>query len=169
VGISVDNLDHPVDKVQRHDNRRDHVLRRPLEAAVQDALRETEQEVGLDLASSIAEKVLVTLDEQRVIQYAPKGMLSLLTPAGRVLVCLAENPAATLREISLILGVSESNVTRSVSYLVKAGVIARTKVKGRNTYSVVLKVAENHPDIRRFKHAISALLDGTFKQASDIT
>ena len=132
-----------------HRGQREHVLRRPLTAAIESA--------GSD-PDDIAEAVLKSLDEQRIISYAPRDTLAILPPAGRVLVILCEKPNATLREISLMLGVNESNVARSVGKLVRANVIARTKVKGRNVYTLNNDVARLHPDLRRYHDAVLQLL-----------
>ncbi len=125
------------------------MLRRPLHDAISAA--------GPD-PDAVTEAVLRSLDEQRLIAYAPRDTLAILTPAGRVLVVLCERPTATLREIALVLGVTESNVARSVGKLVTANVIARTKVKGRNVYRLNADVAAAHPDLRRYHDAVLALL-----------
>lgn len=137
------------DSSQRHDNRRDHVLRKPLERAIAQS-ESSDPEV-------LAETVLRTLDEQKIIAYKARDTLAILTPAGRVLVIVAEHPDATLREISVALGVSESNVGRSVAKLVGSNVIARTKVNGRNTYRVNLDALNTHPDLRRYGEVLASL------------
>lgn len=129
---------------------RDHVLRRPLHAAITAA--------GTDPAA-ITEAVLRSLDDQHVITYAPRDTLAILTAPGRVLVVLTERPASTLREIALVLGTTESNVARSVSKLIGSNVIARTKVAGRNIYTVNAETVRNHPDLRRYNDAVLKLLD----------
>jgi predicted HTH transcriptional regulator len=131
----------------------DHPLKAPVQNAINQAL-DTDSDLS---AEAITEQVMRALDERGVIQYAPKGTLPLLSAAGRVFVCIAENPRITLREISVMLGVTESNVARSVSKLVASGVIARTKVKNRNVYTIKIKTAKKHPDIHRFYEAIDPL------------
>lgn len=137
-------------EVGREGLRHDHVLRRPLEAAL--AAADTTDPAAL------AEAVLTTLDAHRVIAYAPRDTLAILTPAGRTLVLVTEHPTATLREIALMLGVSESNVAKSVGLLARANVITRTKVGGRNSYTLNADVAAAHPDIRRYHDAVGRLL-----------
>ena len=139
----------PEDALERHDNRRDHVLRRPLKAAIESA--------GSSDPDDLAEVVLQTLNEHKIIAYTPKDLLAILTPAGRVLVIVAENPNVTLREISVALGVSESNVGRSIGKLVSSNVITRTKVNGLNTYEVNSDGGNSHPDIARYS-AVAAYL-----------
>lgn len=131
----------------------DHPLKAPVQNAIDEALK---SDSGLSV-EAITEEVMKTLDERGVIQYAPSGTLPLLSAAGRVFVCIAENPRITLREVSVMLGITESNVARSVSKLVSAGVIARTKVKNRNVYTIRAKNAKKHPDIHRFYECVSPL------------
>lgn len=131
---------------ERYDNHRDHVLRRPLEEAI-----------GASAAtdpSDVAEVVLRTLDEQRIIAYAPRDTLAILSAAGRTLVVIAEKPDSTLREIGMVLGVAESTIAKSVGLLVAAKLIARTKVAGRNIYSVNVDEARKHPDMRRYHDVV---------------
>jgi DNA-binding MarR family transcriptional regulator len=137
------------------EEKRDHVLRKPLEDAVGNAMNSTENLTK----EEVVEHVLQALSANGLIQYAPKGTLALLSAAGRTLVCVASMPGATLRDLSLVLGVSESTVAKSIGNLVSANVIARTKVKGRNTYQLVSESVKNHPDITRFNQAISRMLE----------
>ena len=127
---------------------RDHSLRGPLYAAI---TQHSDPAI-------ITEAVLATLDAHRVIQYAPRDTLAILTPAGRVLVLLCERPTATLREMALVLGVGESSIARTVSNLVKHNVIARTKQSGRNIYTLNTDVARTHPDLRRYHDSVLQLL-----------
>lgn len=131
------------------DDGSDNALRRPLTIALQERLAETGD------PHLLTETVLETLGELGLIAYAPKGTLRLLSAPGRVLVAVMERPDITLRELAAYLGVTESNVAKSVSALVRANVITRTKVKNRNRYRLNLKEAMYHPDIRRFHAAIS--------------
>ena len=139
--------------LERASNQRDHVLRKPLEMALSGSISD-----GASV-EDVTETVLRTLSDQGVIQYAPKGTLAFVTTTGRVLVCVLERPQITLREMALILGVTESGIAKTVAGLVKSGVIARTKVKGRNIYSVDKNQARNHPDIHRYFTAISPIFE----------
>jgi len=125
--------------------KRDHVLRNSIEIAVS----------GVGSPEEIAERMLRLLDERKLIQYAPKETLALLSAAGRVLLCLIENPGSTIREISVRLGITEANVGKSIATLAEHKIIARTKVKNKYTYNFNVEVMLNHPDIRRFYEAIS--------------
>jgi hypothetical protein len=134
--------------------RRDHDLRAPLSAAFAGCL------TADSTPDDLAEIALRALDEQRVIQYAPRDTLAILTPAGRVLVLLSERPSVTLREISRILGTTESAVARTVGKLAKSNVIARTKVRGRNIYTINVEAIRSHPDLCRYRDTVVKLLDG---------
>jgi predicted transcriptional regulator len=155
-GTSITVYTHHVDNsedapLQRASNQRDHALRKPLEAVIK---------VSFDSNLSVeeaTENVLCALSDNGVIQYAPKGTLAFITTTGRVLVCVLEQPQITLREMAMILGVTESGVAKTVAGLVKSGVIARTKVKNRNVYTIRAKNAKNHPDIHRFYECVSPL------------
>ena len=105
-----------------HDNRRDHVLRGPLERAVREAQKKNSD------AKSLVEAILNELDEQNIIAYTPKSKVNLLTPQGRVLVFLVERPRMTVREISVSLGVSIQSANKAISLLAKDKLITRTKV-----------------------------------------
>lgn len=139
------------DAVQQDNNdesntgKRDHVLRNSIEMAVN----------GAGSPEEIAERMLRLLDERKLIQYAPKGTMSILSAAGRVLLCLIENPGSTIREISVRLGITEANVGKSIATLAEHNVIARTKVKNKYIYNFNAETIVNHPDIRRFHEAIS--------------
>lgn len=134
-----------------------HPLKDPLHSAIGETLQNDPT-----LTDKLTETVLRTLDERGVIQYAPPGTLALLSATGRVFVCIANNPNLTIREIAMMLGITESNVNRSVSRLVDAGVIARTKLKGRNVYTIDTEKAQNHPDIQKFYQAVGILFQNVF-------
>lgn len=137
-----------MDKNKR--GHREHVLREPLEQSIKAAL-----ESGSS-SSDVVESVLKTLSSQRMIMYSSKDEISLITPAGRVLVAMLEDPDITQRALSVYLGVTESNIHKAVKTLVDSGLIAKTKLKGRNKYQIDKKRALEHPDIRRLVDALHA-------------
>jgi hypothetical protein len=126
----------------------DHLMRRPLEKALD----------GVDNVGVVVEEVLKTLDEYRIISYGAPDALKLLTPQGRALMLLMENPDLTVRELSVMLGVAESNATMAISALVKANLVVRTKVGGRNQYNFSFEGLCNHPDVSRFLAAITPVV-----------
>lgn len=121
--------------------------------------------------NDIVEVVLRTLDQQRVIEYAPKGDLPLLSTHGRTLVAILENPGITQRALAVYLGTSENNLQKSVKALENRGLIAMTKVGKTRTYSFDTKTAFQHSDITRFFDAIAGAVKNEFlaaENASDI-
>ena len=59
-----------------------------------------------------------------------------LTNHGHVLVCLARDPDALLRDVAARVGITERAVQTIVGDLERAGVITRIRVGRRNTYVV---------------------------------
>ncbi len=135
--------------MQRHNTNRDHILRRSLEDVLQ------KMSDGADVSDMVTE-LLKTLDQERMIHYAPAGSLGLLSTHGRVLVAIMEDPNITQRALSVYLGVSESNIQKSIKALSDADIITKTKVNGYNTYQLNLIDGLKHPDISRFYDAINA-------------
>ena len=105
-------------------------------------------------ARQIVELLLEELDDANIISYTPKSFVNLLTPAGRVLCLLMEKPGVTVREMSTIIGVTETSVLKALSLLTKQKLVARTKVKGRYEYKINLKNARYHPDLRRLMRLV---------------
>ena len=62
-----------------------------------------------------------------------------------VLVCLAANPAQTLRAVALQVGITERAVQRIVSELEAGGVLSRERDGRRNRYALDLDANLRHP------------------------
>lgn len=62
-----------------------------------------------------------------------------------VLVCLAGNPQARLRDIAAWVGITERTALRLITELNEAGVINRTKEGRRNRYHIDTSVHLRHP------------------------
>jgi len=140
--------------------KRDHVLRQPLENAL--------QSFGDIDVSSVVDAVLRTLDQQKLISFAPAGDLPLLTTHGRTLVAILEDPGITQRALSVYLGVSESNVQKSVKALLDRGLIAKTKVNNSGHYEFAPSEALLHADITRLFDALLAVVKDAQKEKPDI-
>ena len=136
----------------QHDNRRDHVLRQPLEIVVTQSLS------GNADAQKVVEAILQELDEQNLIYYKPRNSMNLFTPSGRVLVMLLERPGLTVREMSVSLGCSTASIIKAISLLDKDGLIARTKKDGRFEYRIEPEAAINHQDLRRLVKVIAGAI-----------
>ena len=68
-----------------------------------------------------------------------------LTNHTHVLVCLARDPAATLRGVAEQVGITERAVQRIVGDLVDAGCLVRRREGRRNAYELVLTTPLRHP------------------------
>jgi DNA-binding Lrp family transcriptional regulator len=62
-----------------------------------------------------------------------------------VLVCVAENPRARLREVADRVGVTERTALRLITHLVEAGIMERLKEGRRNAYLINLSQHLRHP------------------------
>lgn len=71
-----------------------------------------------------------------------------LSNHGHVLICLARDPEARLRDVALAVGITERAVQKIVSDLEEAGVVERLRDGRRNRYRL-------HPD-KPLRHPIEA-------------
>ena len=70
---------------------------------------------------------------------------SFLTNHSHVLVCIAENPDITVRDLAIRVGITERAVTRIIGELDDAGILARSREGRRNHYTVNRDVPLRHP------------------------
>ncbi len=68
-----------------------------------------------------------------------------LSNHAHVLVCLGTDPEMRVREMALRVGITERAITRILTELEEAGIIARKRVGRRNHYEVRQKVPVRHP------------------------
>lgn len=68
-----------------------------------------------------------------------------LSHHAHVLLCIARDPDARLREIAAGVGITERAVQTIVNDLVAEGYLVRTRVGRRNHYDVVLDARLRHP------------------------
>ena len=130
---------------------REHVLRQPLNDVIAR---------GVATGASneeILEGIMRTLDQQKMIAYCSKEELSVLNPAGRVLVSIMEDPSITQRALAVYLGVTESSIQKSIKQLIDAGLLIKRKIKGRNKYIVNREKVSSHPDVSRFYDGIKKM------------
>lgn len=85
------------------------------------------------------------------------GNWTLLTGHGHVLVEIARNPGARMRDIGVAAGITERAVQLIVADLEAAGYISRHRVGRRNRYTVNPDKAFRHP--AQDGHRIGPLLD----------
>lgn len=62
-----------------------------------------------------------------------------------VIVCLAENPGARLREVADRVGITERSAVRLITHLDEAGILKREKQGRRNHYYIDTKAHLRHP------------------------
>lgn len=72
-------------------------------------------------------------------------MWTFLSNHAHVLVCLAQDQDARIRDVALQVGITERAVSTIVAELVSAGVVTRTKDGRRNHYELHRDVALRHP------------------------
>ena len=68
-----------------------------------------------------------------------------LTNHTHVLLCLYRNPEITLREVAVLVGITERMVQKIVAELVEAGFLEVTKIGRRNTYQITVDKKLRHP------------------------
>jgi DNA-binding MarR family transcriptional regulator len=74
----------------------------------------------------------------------PTRHWTFLSNHAHVLVCLAQDPDARLRDVALSVGITERAVQKIVSDLEEAGVIVRERAGRRNSYRLRLDVPLRH-------------------------
>lgn len=73
------------------------------------------------------------------------GSWTILTGHGHVLVEIARNPGARIRDISAVVGLTERSVQAIVADLEEAGYLTRTRVGRRTQYTVNPDSPFRHP------------------------
>lgn len=141
------------------ESKRSHSLKGILENAISGRLG---TKVDDDIRE-IVQVVLRTLDQQRLISYAPAGDMALLTTHGRTFVAVAENRNATQRSLAVYLGISETNLQKSLKLLCDKGFVVKTKVNNSFRYEIDPKMAFSHSDISRFFDAIAGMVASTLE------
>jgi len=82
---------------------------------------------------------------------------TLLSNHGHVLMCLAQDPDARLRDIAERVGITERTVFGIVENLQDAGIVVREKVGRRNTYLINRDVNLRHQV--ESAHTVGELID----------
>jgi predicted transcriptional regulator len=117
----------------------------------------------------LAEKVLETLDRQRVFRYHNDGEVSLLSTAGRVLIALMEDPTMTQRAISVYLDLSETMIDKTIKSLISRGLITKTKLNRQNIYQINVDAVRYHPDVQHFSECISLMMKRIDEKSAKVT
>lgn len=85
---------------------------------------------------------MVTVADGRFVSESDWTFLS---NYAHVLVCLAENPEARLREVADRVGITERSAQRLIGHLDEAGILTRVKHGRRNSYLIDTTVHLRHP------------------------
>ncbi len=80
-----------------------------------------------------------------------------LTNHTHVLLCVARDPGARLRDVAEVVGITERAAQRIVAELEEAGYLTRSRDGRRNRYEVHPDVPLRHPLER--EHAVGEILD----------
>jgi DNA-binding IclR family transcriptional regulator len=75
----------------------------------------------------------------------------------QVLLCIARDPEARLRDVAETVGITERAAQRIVADLVEAGYVTRVRVGRRNRYQIDREVRMRHP--AQVEHEVGELLD----------
>ncbi len=70
---------------------------------------------------------------------------TLLSNHGHVLICLVRQPEIRLRDVALLVGITERAVQKIVSELKEAGFVQKEKVGRCNKYKINNKAPMRHP------------------------
>jgi DNA-binding IclR family transcriptional regulator len=80
-----------------------------------------------------------------------------ITNHTQVLLCIARDPEARLRDVAETVGITERAAQRIVADLVEAGYVTRVRVGRRNRYEIDREVRMRHP--AQVEHEVGELLD----------
>lgn len=105
----------------------------------------------------LTEKILETLDENRIIQYSVPDEISMFSTNGRVLFALMLDPTITQRALAIYLGISETMVEKTMKLLSDNGLITKTKVNRKNIYNFNIDAIIRNPDIQRLPMVLQSL------------
>jgi predicted transcriptional regulator len=86
---------------------------------------------------------LVLSDAVEVTNDRPRW--TFLTNYGHVLLCIAKDPEARLRDIAATVGITERAAQAIVGDLVEDGYLAKSRTGRRNTYEVHADAPMRHP------------------------
>lgn len=117
----------------------------PIELLIRESLDVSPEE--------LARRIIHAVANTSGISYKPSNEISLLTAPAKILVTIIREPKITIRALAIYIGLSEAAVVKSLNLLLNNNLITKTKVKGKNNYSVVKESFENHSDITHLLNA----------------
>jgi predicted transcriptional regulator len=121
-------------------------LAEPIEMLIKQGITDNRspQELAIEIAKAL---------EGKSAQYASDG-ISMLTAPARMLITLILEPSMTQRALSIYLGISEAAVQKTIRQLTEIKLVAKTKVQGKNLYTVDVDKFLGLSDIRYLQQAI---------------
>ncbi len=123
----------------------------PIELLIKESLNVSPEELARRIVNAVA--------NTSGISYKPSNQISLLTAPAKILITIIREPKITIRALAIYIGISEAAVVKSLKMLLSNNLIAKTKVKGKNNYTVVKESFENHSDIIHFLNATKIVSD----------
>lgn len=105
----------------------------------------------------LLERVMETLDKEKIIHYQSGDEISLFSTAGRILYTLILDPEMTQRALAVYLGLSETMIEKTLKTLIEQGLITKTKVNRKNFYTFDINLLINNPDIQRLPSVVQSL------------
>ena len=90
----------------------------------------------------------------KMASYSSGEVISVLTAPARMLITLIDEPFMTQRALSIYLGISEAAVQKTIKTLIESGLVAKTKLAGRNSYAVDLEKFYELSDIIHLRRAL---------------
>jgi DNA-binding transcriptional regulator GbsR (MarR family) len=105
----------------------------------------------------LLERIMETLDKEKIIHYQSGDEISLFSTAGRILYTLILDPEMTQRALAVYLGLSETMIEKTLKTLIEQGLITKTKVNRKNVYTFDINLLINNPDIQRLPGVVKQL------------
>ena len=123
----------------------------PIELLIRESLDVSPEELARRIVNAVA--------NTSGISYKPANQISLLTAPAKILITIIREPKITIRALAIYIGISEAAVIKSLKMLLDNNLVAKTKVKGKNNYTVVKESFENHSDIIHLLNATQIVFD----------
>lgn len=107
----------------------------------------------------LVNKIIKSLDSNRIVNYSEPNELGLFSTSGRVLYTIILEPTITQRAMAVYLGISETMVEKTIKTLTEQGLITKTKVNRKNVYTFNINLIVKNPDIQRLPSIMGILLE----------
>lgn len=88
------------------------------------------------------------MQQTHASEQSPSGAWRILTNHGHVLLCIARDPDARVRDIAEVVGITERAAQRILADLIAEGYASKTKVGRRNHYKINPNGELRHPFFR---------------------